>query len=230
MGEEQRLSCGALQFPSGSFLCHPAAGMNWVAQHVKKNGWRGVVNMSLGGCASSGRQQWELGGPGACSHAGTCMSPSSPLHYSVIPPSCISPRSTALNDAAQQLINVGIPVVTSAGNKYGADACTQSPASNPHSIAVASSDQVGGRVVWRRMLRRQHPGCSQPLEDGACSPPARRCRAPSMPSHPPVYRSHRLRRRTRCLPLATLGRVWILWALAPPSPPPASPRTPPPLS
>ena len=45
-------------------------GMNWVLQHVKKNGWRGVVNMSLGG-----------------------------------------PRSTALNDAAQQLISAGIPVV-----------------------------------------------------------------------------------------------------------------------
>ncbi|PRW33568.1 serine protease [Chlorella sorokiniana] len=84
---------------SGSYS-NIIAGMNWVVQHVKKNGWRGVVNMSLGG-----------------------------------------PRSTALNDAAQQLINAGIPVVTSAGNKYGADACTQSPASNPQSIAVASSDQ-----------------------------------------------------------------------------------------
>ena len=58
-----------------------AAGMDWVAQHVKRNGWRGVVNMSLGG-----------------------------------------PASTALNDAAQQLINAGIPVVTSAGNKYSAGA------------------------------------------------------------------------------------------------------------
>lgn len=31
--------------------------------------------------------------------------------------------------------------ITSAGNKYGADACTQSPASNPQAIAVASSTQ-----------------------------------------------------------------------------------------
>ena len=58
--------------------------MNWVVQHVRRNGWRGVVNMSLGG-----------------------------------------PRSTALNDAAQQLINAGIPVVTSAGTKYGAGGCTE---------------------------------------------------------------------------------------------------------
>ncbi|KAL4435479.1 hypothetical protein ABPG77_006241 [Micractinium sp. CCAP 211/92] len=76
------------------------AGMNWVIDHVKRNGWRGVVNMSLGG-----------------------------------------PRSVALNDATQQLIDAGIPVVTAAGNKYGADACTQSPASNPQAIAVASTTQ-----------------------------------------------------------------------------------------
>ncbi|PRW33667.1 serine protease [Chlorella sorokiniana] len=93
---------------SGSYS-NIIAGMNWVVQHVRKNGWRGVVNMSLGGSFPA--------------------------------PSCFGPRSTALNDAAQQLINAGIPVVTSAGNKYGADACTQSPASNPQSIAVASSDQ-----------------------------------------------------------------------------------------
>jgi hypothetical protein len=53
--------------------------MRWVVQHVQRNSWRAVVNMSLGG-----------------------------------------PRSVALNDAAQQLIAAGIPVVTSAGNKYGA--------------------------------------------------------------------------------------------------------------
>lgn len=28
--------------------CCPPAGMSWVVQHVKRNGWRGVVNMSLG--------------------------------------------------------------------------------------------------------------------------------------------------------------------------------------
>lgn len=36
------------------------------------------------------------------------------------PVSCAGPRSTALNDAAEQLIAAGIPVVTSAGNKVGA--------------------------------------------------------------------------------------------------------------
>ncbi|EFN53702.1 hypothetical protein CHLNCDRAFT_9713, partial [Chlorella variabilis] len=91
---------------SGSYS-NIIAGMSWVVQHVKRNGWRGVVNMSLAG----------------------------------------GPRSTALNDAAQQLINAGIPVVTSAGNNLTllshslpADACSQSPASNPQAIAVASSD------------------------------------------------------------------------------------------
>lgn len=52
--------------------------MNWVVDHVKRNGWRGLVNMSLGG-----------------------------------------PRSTALNDAAQQLINAGIPVVSWLGAGQG---------------------------------------------------------------------------------------------------------------
>lgn len=52
--------------------------MNWVIDHVKRNGWRGLVNMSLGG-----------------------------------------PRSTALNDAAQQLINAGIPVVGWLGGSIG---------------------------------------------------------------------------------------------------------------
>ena len=27
----------------------PPPGMNWVRDHVKRYGWRGVVNMSLGG-------------------------------------------------------------------------------------------------------------------------------------------------------------------------------------
>ncbi|GAB4816035.1 hypothetical protein N2152v2_003081 [Parachlorella kessleri] len=82
---------------SGAFS-NIISGMNWVHDHVKRNGWRGVVNMSLGG-----------------------------------------PSSTAMNDAAEALIAAGIPVVTSAGNSYGANSCSQSPASSPNSIGVASS-------------------------------------------------------------------------------------------
>lgn len=71
---------------SCSFPCHPAAGMNWVAQHVKKNGWRGVVNMSLGGCAWGGWQHWELGGPGACWHLPvTSLIPPLPLDHAPLP-------------------------------------------------------------------------------------------------------------------------------------------------
>ena len=33
---------------SGAFS-NIISGMNWVRDHVKRNGWRGVVNMSLGG-------------------------------------------------------------------------------------------------------------------------------------------------------------------------------------
>ena len=52
-------SWGAVRELAYNAAAHPAhastvvlpslAGMNWVAPHVKKNGWRGVVNMSLGG-------------------------------------------------------------------------------------------------------------------------------------------------------------------------------------
>ena len=49
------------------------------------------------------------------------------------------PTSTALNDAAEQLIAANIPVVTSAGNNYGGDACSQSPASSPDAVAVGAT-------------------------------------------------------------------------------------------
>ena len=72
-------------------------GMNWVMQHVQKNGWRAVVNMSLGGCAvAQGRVRYSGGWPAQ--------------HTPPAGPPChCRPRSTALNDAAQQLINAGIP-------------------------------------------------------------------------------------------------------------------------
>ncbi|KAL6768179.1 hypothetical protein ACKKBF_B38110 [Auxenochlorella protothecoides x Auxenochlorella symbiontica] len=50
--------------------------------------------------------------------------------------------SPVINDAAADVIAAGIPVVTSAGNDYGGDACSQSPASLPGAITVASSDDM----------------------------------------------------------------------------------------
>lgn len=95
------------------------AGMNWVRQHVQKNGWRGVVNMSLGGCVGGGD-----GAPTACGvfvqHASAPASSLTPAPPHCPSPTPFRPRSTALNDAAQALIDAGIPVVTSAGNKSGA--------------------------------------------------------------------------------------------------------------
>lgn len=49
------------------------------------------------------------------------------------------PVSQSLNDASAQLIVAGIPVVTSAGNRYGGDACAQSPASVEGATAVGAT-------------------------------------------------------------------------------------------
>lgn len=84
---------------SGSYS-NIIAGLNWILQDVKKNGWRGVVNMSLGGRSSA-----------------------------------------SMNAAVKQLTDAGVIVVASAGNSYRADACSQSPASAPESITVASIDK-----------------------------------------------------------------------------------------
>ncbi len=50
-------------------------------------------------------------------------------------------KSQSLEDAVSQVVAAGIPVVVAAGNEYGADACTTSPAGAPSAIAVASSDR-----------------------------------------------------------------------------------------
>ena len=84
---------------SGSYS-NIIAGLNWILQDVKKNGWRGVANMSLGGRSSA-----------------------------------------SMNAAVKQLTDAGVIVVASAGNSYRADACSQSPASAPESITVASTDK-----------------------------------------------------------------------------------------
>lgn len=49
------------------------------------------------------------------------------------------PLSQSLNDASAKLIAAGIPVVTSAGNRYGGDSCAQSPAAVEGAVAVGST-------------------------------------------------------------------------------------------
>lgn len=49
--------------------------------------------------------------------------------------------SQSLNDAVATVVSAGIPVAVAAGNEYGADACTKSPASAPSALTVASSDR-----------------------------------------------------------------------------------------
>ncbi len=49
-------------------------------------------------------------------------------------------RSKSLDDAVEAVVAAGIPVVVAAGNDYGADSCTKSPAGAPSAITVAATD------------------------------------------------------------------------------------------
>jgi subtilisin family serine protease len=49
-------------------------------------------------------------------------------------------RSKSLDDAVEAVVSAGIPVVVAAGNDFGADACTKSPAGAPSAITVAATD------------------------------------------------------------------------------------------
>ena len=49
-------------------------------------------------------------------------------------------RSVSLDDAVQEVVSAGIPVVVAAGNDFGADACTKSPAGASAAITVAATD------------------------------------------------------------------------------------------
>lgn len=50
-------------------------------------------------------------------------------------------KSQSLDDAVTEVVNGGIPVVVAAGNDFGADACTSSPAGAPAAITVGATDR-----------------------------------------------------------------------------------------
>jgi len=49
-------------------------------------------------------------------------------------------RSKSIDDAVEAVVSAGIPVVVAAGNDFGADSCTRSPAGAPSAITVAATD------------------------------------------------------------------------------------------
>ncbi len=49
-------------------------------------------------------------------------------------------RSKSLDDAVEAVVSAGIPVVVAAGNDFGADSCTKSPAGALLAITVAATD------------------------------------------------------------------------------------------
>ena len=51
-------------------------------------------------------------------------------------------RSKSMDDAVYEVFNAGVPVVVAAGNDYGADACTESPAAAGAAITVAATTRM----------------------------------------------------------------------------------------
>ena len=64
---------------------------------------------------------------------------------SVVNMSLGGPPSTALDASINNAINTGVNVVVAAGNDYGGDACSKSPARVPNAITTASSDSYDYR-------------------------------------------------------------------------------------
>lgn len=54
-------------------------------------------------------------------------------------------RSKSLDDAVKEVVNTGIPVAVAAGNDYGGDACSVSPAGDPSAVTVGSTTSSDAR-------------------------------------------------------------------------------------
>jgi subtilisin family serine protease len=61
--------------------------------------------------------------------------------------SVFGPRSTALNDAIENLVTANIPVVAAAGN-FNLDACLASPSSAPNALTVGATAQGETRAAF----------------------------------------------------------------------------------
>jgi subtilisin family serine protease len=114
----------------GTHVATTAAGTQY---GVAKNAT--VVPIRLLDCNGSGRYS------GVISSLDWILSPANPnpLTQAVLNLSIGGPKSDALNDAIERLVNAGVTVVVAAGNDR-ADACTKSPASAINAITVGATD------------------------------------------------------------------------------------------
>ena len=80
--------------------------------------------------------------------------------------------SILVNNVSSNIINMGIPIVGSAGNNYGGDACDRSPAGAPGVITVASSargDDVSSFTNGGSCVDIFAPGSDVIAADHSCS-------------------------------------------------------------
>ena len=114
----------------GTHVATTAAGTQY---GIAKNAT--IVPVRLLDCQGSGRYS------GVIASLDWILSPSNPnpKTQAVLNLSIGGPKSDALNDAIERLVNEGITVVVAAGNER-TDACTKSPASAVNAITVGATD------------------------------------------------------------------------------------------
>ncbi|MEY2814864.1 MAG: hypothetical protein RIS05_612, partial [Actinomycetota bacterium] len=125
----------------GTHVATTAAGTQY---GIAKNAT--VVPVRLLDCGGSGRYS------GVIASLDWILSPANPnpLSQAVLNLSIGGPKSDALNDAIERLVNAGVVVVVAAGNDR-ADACTKSPASAVNAITVGATDIADAKATYTNM-------------------------------------------------------------------------------
>lgn len=92
-------------------------------------------------CSGSGAYSWVMAGMDfVASHQNTNG------HWpAVINMSLSGPQSDAVDLAVQRVVDDGVVVVVAAGNNYGADACTRSPAAAGNALTIGSTTSSDAR-------------------------------------------------------------------------------------
>ena len=122
----------------GTHVATSAAGTQY---GIAKNAT--IVPIRLLNCNGSGAYS------GVIASLDWILSPANPnpKTQAVLNLSIGGPKSDALNDAIERLVNAGITVVVAAGNER-TDACTKSPASAVNAITVGATDIADAKATY----------------------------------------------------------------------------------
>jgi subtilisin family serine protease len=92
-------------------------------------------------CSGSGAYSWVMAGMDfVANHQNTHG------HWpAVVNMSLSGPQSDVLDEAVQRVVDDGVVVVVAAGNNYGSDACTRSPAAAENALTIGSTTSTDAR-------------------------------------------------------------------------------------